>query len=183
MAPAAFGMGRGPHPPHNHDGVPPSSGNMKRQGQPIPQPLGSPTADSLITVSFNVPFATNLPGPEQDEIIHASPSASQAWLLPPGMPEGLPTHRLPVHTRNVEQLRLLCQGLSETSGGRLEATVTSSEAKPMPNQRAPRKGLITNVCVTGDRELVFKMRAKILSETPIQLVRTGSWDSLSVVLT
>ena len=172
MTPAAFGMGRGPHPPHNHDGILPGTGNMKRQGQPIPQPLGIPTADSLITVSFNVPFAANLLGPEQEEIIHASPSASQRWLLPPGMPDGLPTHRLPVHTRNVEQLRSLCQVLSETSGGRLEATVTSSEAKPMPNQRAPRKGLITNVCVTGDGDLVFKMRAKILSETPIQLVST-----------
>ena len=128
------------------------------------------SAESLVSLSFNVPFASNLAGPEREEILHASPNAFQRWLQPIGTIDGTPTHRLPVHVRNVEHLRELCRGLSESSGGRLEATVTSSESKSMPNQRAPKKGLTTNVCVSGDSEFVYKIRAKILNETPIALV-------------
>lgn len=133
-------------------------------------------AESVVNLSFNVPFASNLGGPEPEEVVHATPGAFQRWTHPEGTEEGIPTHKLPVHTRNVEFLRQLCKGLSETSGGRLEATVTSSEPKPKlkadpASQRLPRKSLITNVCVSGDTDLVHKMRAKILNETPIAMVR------------
>ena len=161
MTPAAFGMGR----PHLENGS-----QVKRPATSGPRsPMNS--TESSVNLSFNVPFASNLGGPDPDEVIHASPGAFQRWTHPLGTDEGAPTHKLPVHVRNVESLRQLCKTISDASQGRLEATVTSSEPKPTPaSQRLSRKGLITNVCVSGDGELVYKTRAKILNETPIALV-------------
>jgi hypothetical protein len=161
MTPAAFGMGR---PTVDSMPVPPS---IKRSLAPAPMS----TTDSTISLSFNVPFASSLAGPDPAEILHASPLAVHRWTHPDGADEGTPTHQLPVHARNVEQLRQLCKSLSEGSGGRLDATVTSAERKPLlPSQRLARKGLVTNVCVSGEGDLVHKMRAKILNDTPIALV-------------
>jgi hypothetical protein len=125
-----------------------------------------------VTLSFNIPFSSSLPGPAVDDILHATPGASQRWLHPDGTAEGTPVHKLPVHARNVEQLRELCKQLSEGSIGRkLEATVTSSEPKATPSlQRRRVKGLVTNVCLSGDAETVQRMRGKILNETPLALV-------------
>ena len=130
-------------------------------------PLSS--AEAAVNLSFNVPFASNLAGPEPEDVLHASNGAFERWTHPPGN-ESAPTHKLPVHQRHLEQLRHLCRNLSEASGGRLEAVVTSSEPKPSPAvQRLPRKGLITNVCVSGETEAVPKTRVTILSQTPIAL--------------
>ena len=165
MTPAAFGMGRQPMDVN----VPPP---IKRHGPIATAPLSPLTpAETLVNLSFNVPFSSNLTGPDPEEVLHASPAAFQRWTHPTGTEDGTPTHKLPVHANNVEQLRKLCKGLSEGSGGRLEAAVTSSEPKAIPAlQRRPLKGLVTNVCVSGDADVVTKMRAKILNETPIALV-------------
>ena len=137
-------------------------------GQPM-SPL-TPT-DGIVNLSFNVPFASNLPGPDPEEIIHASPKAVERWTFPEGTEDGTPIHKLPVHSGNVEQLRRSCRVLSEGNQGRVEATVKTAEPKSIPQlQRNPAKGLVTNVCVSGDSEIVHKMRAKILNETPIALV-------------
>lgn len=53
----------------------------------------------------------------------------------------------------------------------MEATLTTSEAKAVPSLQRRPNGLVTNVCVTGDGEMARKMRARILNETPIMLVR------------
>lgn len=128
-------------------------------------------ADTMVNLSFNVPFSSNLTGPDADEILHASPEALRRWTHAEGTEEDTPTHKLPVHANNLEQLRKLCRVLSESSGGRVEASVTSSEPKPIPAlQRRPLKGLVTNVCVSGDADTVHKMRARILNDTPIALV-------------
>ena len=170
MTPAGFGMGR-PHPQSGPPSQqPPPQQQLRKQHVATAISSHNPP-ESLISLSFNIPFASSLSGPEQDEILHASKDALHRWLHPSGTLEGTPTHRLPVHVRNVEELRGLCKGLGESSGGRLEATVTSSESKSMPNQRVPKKGLITNVCVSGDSDIVYKIRAKILNDTPIALVR------------
>ena len=156
----------------------PISQPLKRpmNGQPI-SPL-TPT-DTVVNLSFNVPFASSLPGPDVEEILHASPKAVERWTFPEGTEEGTPIHKLPVHHGNVEQLRRLCRVLTEGSQGRVEASVTSSEPKPIPAlQRRPLKGLVTNVCVSGESDIVHKMRAKILNETPIVLVRE-TWVSPS----
>ena len=178
-----------PHPPtpHQHPSHAPPGGppggkrgplggvNAAAAGAPPPSPLT--TAESAVNLSFNVPFAATLAGPDPADVLHASPGAFHKWTHPPPAGEDAaalpppPTHKLPVHTKNVEYLRHLCKGLSEASGGRLEAAVTSSEPKPTPAaQRLPRKGLITNVCVSGEADVVHKMRVKILSDTPIALV-------------
>ncbi|KAL2052052.1 hypothetical protein ABVK25_007744 [Lepraria finkii] len=144
--------------------------------QPIKRPMnGQPVSpltpvDTMVNLSFNVPFASNLTGPDVQEIIHATPKALERWTFPEGTEEQTPIHKLPVHNGNVEQLRRLCRVLEEGSQGRMQATVTSSEPKPVPAlQRRPLKGLVTNVCISGDADIVHKMRAKILNETPIAL--------------
>lgn len=147
---------------------------MKRPMGPTPMSPMTPS-DAVVHLSFNVPFSSSLPGPSRDEILHASPDALQRWTFPDGAESETPTYKLPVHLNNVESLRRLCKIVSETSGGRVEAAVTSSEPKGAEKlQRRPLKGLVTNVCVSGDAETVHKMRAKILNETPIALVPTRS---------
>ena len=147
------------------------------QDVPLRRPHGPPgvitatSPESTVHLSFNVPFSSNLPGPELDEVLHGSPSALQRWIMPSGTPEDTPLHKLPVHASNVENLRKLCKHISEQSGGRLEAIVTSSEPKAVQALQRRAHGLVTNVCISGDGDLVHKMRAKILNETPISLVR------------
>ena len=124
----------------------------------------------LINLSFNVPFNSNLPGPDRDEILYSSLNATQKWTHPEGSAEDTPNHALPVHTRNVEILRSLCKQMSDGSGGSIHATVTSSKPKPVPGMpRGPLSALATNVCISGDAEMVHKLRAKILCETPVTL--------------
>jgi hypothetical protein len=126
--------------------------------------------DPTVNLSFNVPFSSTLAGPDVEDVLHASPNALQRWTFPEGSPEGTQVHQLPVHTSNVDGLRRLCRQITETSAGRIEATVASSEPKALPSLQRRPNGLVTNVCVTGDGETVRKMRAKILNETPIMLV-------------
>lgn len=125
----------------------------------------------LVNLSFNVPFHSNLAGPEKDDVLYSSFGAFQKWTHPDGAAEDTPNHALPIHTRNVESLRSLCRQMSESSDEAIHATVTSSKPKPVPGmQRGPLTALVTNVCISGDAELVHKMRQKILNETPITLV-------------
>ncbi len=145
---------------------------IKRPSLTNSQPITPLTpVDTVVNLSFNVPFASSLIGPDVEEILHASPKALERWTFPEDTDEEAPIHKLPVHHQNVEQLRRFCRVLTEGNPGRMEATVTSAEPKSIPAlQRRPLKGLVTNVCVSGDAETVHKMRAKILNETPIALV-------------
>ncbi|EEA28730.1 hypothetical protein TMatcc_002919 [Talaromyces marneffei ATCC 18224] len=158
----AFGMSR----PH---------ADIHAASQPLRRPHGTPAlnpptaVDPTVNLSFNVPFSSYLAGPDVEDVLHASPGALQRWSFPEGTPEGTPIHNLPVHVNHVEALRKLCRTVSETSGGRLEATVTTSEPKSLPSVQRRQPGLVTNVCLSGDGETVRKMRAKILNETPISL--------------
>lgn len=162
MTPAAFGISR------TVQDVPGS--------QPLRRPTAPPTAppsssgDSTVNLSFNIPFNSNLPGPEPDDVLHASPGAYQRWTFPSHTPEDTAIHKLPVHSQNVENLRRLCRQISDTSSGHIEATVTSSEPKAAPALHRRSQGLVTNVCISGDGDLVHKMRAKVLNETPISMV-------------
>ncbi|KAG8627557.1 hypothetical protein KVT40_005040 [Elsinoe batatas] len=155
--------------PHQHDlsGPPPGKRNHGAVNALPPNPA---MPGHLINLSFNVPFASNLAGLEPEEVIYASPGAFNRWTHPQGTPEGTPIHELPVHRRDVENLRTLCKTMSEGSGGAVQATVTSSKPKPVPGmQRGPLTALVTNVCISGDAEIVHKMRSKILNDTPITL--------------
>lgn len=163
----AFGMSR------PHADIPPGNQSSLRRahGPPPPQAL-TPTApvDPTVNLSFNVPFSSNLAGPDVDDVLHSSPTALQRWTFPEGTSAETPIHQLPVHINHVESLRRLCRHIAESSGGRLEATVTSSEPKTVASLQRRPQGLVTNVCLSGDGETVRKMRAKILNETPISLV-------------
>ena len=177
----SFGAAR-----HGLDKVTPS---MPFQRQPPDVPQGSvpgikgprdaqgiprQTAPRLnhLSLSFNVPFTSSLSGPEPDDIIHATPGAFTKWTLPEDAPEGTPSHQLPVHTQNVESLRNFCKAMTDSSEGRLQAHVTSSEPKPIPGMHlgGPSKSLVTNVCLSGDPEAVKKMRYRLLNDHPICLV-------------
>lgn len=169
MTPAAFGMSR-PTPGPTPDGL--NGTALKRPLAAGPQSAES-NADNILHLSFNVPFSSNLAGPDGDDTLHATPGAVDRWLHPEGTPEGTPTYQLPVHTQNLEALKRLCRQMSEVDfhGRKVEAAVTSSEPKPIPAlQRRPLKGLVTNVCLSGDAETVHRMRGRILHETPLALV-------------
>ena len=166
MTPAAFGISR------FHQDIP-------QQPQPLRRPptsasIGQPNhADySTVNLSFNVPLASSLAGPDPEEILHASPGAVQKWTFPEGTQDGMPIYKLPVHVQNEERLRGLCRYMNDSSGGRIEALVTLSEPKASQALHQKGQGLITNVCISGDHEVVHKMRAKVLNETPIMMVHT-----------
>lgn len=164
MTPAAFGMSR------FHQDMPPQPQPLRRP-QPSPNIVPPPSSEaSLVNLSFNVPFASHLPGPERDDVLHSSPGALQRWTFPAGTTEGTPVHQLPVHLQNEERLRGLCRYMSDQSGGRIEASVTSSESKAPPALHKKSQALITNVCISGEHDLVYKIRAKILNDTPIMMV-------------
>ena len=164
MTPAAFGMSR------PHAGGSASQHLRRPQGPPTSGP--QTPGDITLNLAFNVPFASNLPGPDPDDVLHSSPAALQRWTFPAGTAEGSPIHKLPIHINNIEALRKLCRQISEQSAGRIEATVTSSELKATQALHRRSTGQVTNVCISGDGELVPKIRAKILNETPISLVKT-----------
>lgn len=173
-----FGMSRPQqHPQHQHQHQHPH----QDLSLGLPQNKRSLVATSMspnpalpghmVNLSFNVPFSSTLPGPDKEDVLYSSTGAFQRWIHPDDASEDTPTHALPVHTRNVDNLRSLCKQMSEGSGERIHAAVTSSKPKPVPGmQRGPLSALVTNVCISGENELVQKMRAKILNETPITLV-------------
>jgi hypothetical protein len=133
-----------------------------QQGPPMPSPQG----DATIFYSFNVPFASDLTGPNTEDILHATTDAVLRWTHPEDAPDDVPVHELPVHSQNLANLRRLCRDLS-TGHLPVEAHVVSSTPK---NGR----GQVTTVCLSGPPEFVQKGRETILNETPISLVR--SWQ-------
>jgi hypothetical protein len=158
-----FGMSR------SHNDLPVTTPIKRPSGASAVPPAIPP--GTQVNLSFNVPFSSNLAGPDVDDIMYASPGAKARWTHPEGTAEGIPNHKLPVHAQNVENLRNLCREMGESSDGRIQAVVVSSEPKPLPGlQRGPLRALVTNVCLSGELEIVNQMRAKILNETPISLV-------------
>ncbi|CAD6499979.1 BgTH12-04084 [Blumeria graminis f. sp. triticale] len=122
----------------------------------------SPSApDTSIYYSFNVPFASDLAGPNIEDILYATKGAVERWTHPANAPDDVPIHELPVHSQNVIALRKMCHDI--TIGPLpVEAHVKSSEPKRV-------KGQVTNVCLSGSPELVHKSRETILNDTPLAL--------------
>jgi hypothetical protein len=165
MTPSAgFSFSRSSHE------MPVTAPPMKRPSTATaPQPVIPP--GTQVNLSFNVPFASNLAGPDVDDIIYASPGAKARWTHPEGTAEGTPTHRLPVHAQNVENLRSMCKEITDQNEGRVVATVVASELKALPGlHRGPKKTLVTNVCLSGEVEMVSTIRCRILNSTPISMV-------------
>ncbi|KAF2245547.1 hypothetical protein BU26DRAFT_521973 [Trematosphaeria pertusa] len=168
---------------HGWEKMTPSAGfsfSRSSHEMPVTAPIKRPSTATAappvippgtqVNLSFNVPFSSNLAGPDVDDIMYASPGAKARWAHPEGTAEGTPAHKLPVHVQNVENLRVLCREVSEQTDGRVAATVVSAESKPLPGlQRGPLRALVTNVCLSGELEVVNQMRCKILNSTPISL--------------
>ena len=145
---------------------------LKRPMTGTPMTPNPAVPGHLVNLSFNVPFNSNLAGPDKEDVLYSSLGGFQKWTHPEGAADDTPVHALPIHTRNVENLRSLCKQMSEGSGENVYATVTSAKPKQVPGMHLTSlTALVTNVCISGDAEVVHKMRQKILNETPITLVR------------
>lgn len=154
-----FGAGRPNMPPMSQ-----MNQHPKNVAQPGP-PMASPhAADATIHYSFNVPLASDLVGPNTEDILYATYDAVMRWTHPADAPDDVQVHELPAHAQNLANLRRLCRDLS---GGPLpiEAHVLSSTPKTARGQQ------VITVCLSGSPELVNKSRETILNEIPISLVR------------
>jgi hypothetical protein len=154
-----FGMGR-PNMPMN--AVNPRQNSGVPQQQP---PIGPPQPiDPTVHYSFNVPFASDLAGPNTEDILHATADAVLKWTHPEDAPDDVQVHELPVHAQNLTELRKLCRDI--TNGPHpVEAFVISTAPKNAKRQQ------VTTVCLSGPVDLVNQNRDKILNELPISLVR------------
>lgn len=153
-----FGMGR-PNVPMN--ALNPHAKSTPQPGPPINVPQA---ADTPIHYSFSMPFASDLAGPDTEDILHATADAVMRWTHPADAPDDVQIHELPVHAQNLAELRRLCRDL--TNGPLpIEAHVLSSLPRNGKGQQA------TTVCLSGTPELVHKSRETILNEIPITLVR------------
>jgi len=131
------------------------------QGAP---PITAPqVTDGPIHYSFNVPFASDLAGPDTEDILHATADAVLRWTHPEDAPDDIPVHELPVHAQNLAQLRKYCRDITQQSAGALEAHVISTTPKTSRSQ-------VTTVCLAGPADLVYRTRETILNETPLSLV-------------
>jgi len=129
-----------------------------------PPPIAAPpVADGPIHYSFNVPFASDLAGPNTEDILHATTDAVLRWTHPEEAPDDVPVHELPVHAMNLAQLRQLCREITANALP-IEAHVISATPKIVP-------GHVTTVCLSGAPELVPQTRETILNHTPLSLVR------------
>lgn len=122
----------------------------------------SPTADNAIHYAFNVPFASELAGPNTEEILHATGDSVLRWTHPGDAPDDVPVYELPVHAQNLANLRNMCKELTKGPLP-IEAHVLSTTPKHI-------KGQVVTVCLSGAPELVHKSRETILHETPLALV-------------
>lgn len=122
--------------------------------------------DSVIYHAFNVPFASDLAGPDTEDILHATADAVLRWTHPAEVPDDVPVHELPVHADNLGRLRKLCKDITNNQLP-IEAHVISTTPKHV-------KGQVTTVCLSGSPDLVWQTRDKILNETPLSLVCSQS---------
>jgi hypothetical protein len=158
-----FGMGR-PNMPMN-------AMNARRdaatqQANPI---SSQQVADTPIHYSFNVPFSSDLAGPNTEDILHATADAVLRWTHPEDAPDDVQVHELPVHAQNSNNLKNLCK---ELTNGPLPIEAHVITTTP-PNAKGPQ---VTTVCLSGSPELVHKSRETILNDTPIALVGFSSTD-------
>ena len=157
-----FGMGR-PNPNMPINALNPHGKNAVQQAGSMTSPQA---ADATIYYSFNVPFASELAGPDTEDIVHATTDAVLRWTHPADAPDDVQVHELPVHAQNLANLERLCRDLS-IGPLPIEAHVVSSFPK---NGR----GQVATVCLSGSPELVNKSRETILNEIPIAMVSSSN---------
>ena len=127
-------------------------------------PVAAPHApDGFLHIAFNVPFASDLAGPDTEDILYASPEGVMRWTHPEDVPDDVPVHELPVHAQNLENLHDFCKSITHSPALNIEATVVCETPSKL-------QGLVTTVCLSGTTDLVYKTREKILNDTPLSLV-------------
>ncbi|KAF7872352.1 hypothetical protein EAF04_003274 [Stromatinia cepivora] len=139
--------------------------SMPPHTKPTPSPALAPTpADSTIHYSFNIPFASDLAGPNTEDILYATANAVLRWTHPEDAPDDIPVWKLPVHTSNIENLSKLC---SDITIGPLP--ILANVAVTTPKRPGASPAQVTTVTLSGSPELVHKSRETILNDTPIAL--------------
>ena len=140
--------------------------SMPPHTKPTPSPALAPTpADSTIHYSFNIPFASDLAGPNTEDILYATANAVLRWTHPKDAPDDIPVWKLPVHTSNIEILSKLCAAI--TNG---PLPILADVAVTTPKRPTASPAQVTTVTLSGSPELVHKSRETILNDTPIALV-------------
>jgi hypothetical protein len=159
MAPR-FGMNKQQQQPNNLNMT--SIANQHRSTH-VSSPILSPLAPEVtIFLSFNVPFASDLAGPNTEDILYATEGAVLRWTHPEDAPDDIPVWELPVHASNISNLKKMCYDLTNA--------VLPIEAHVKPTEPKRVKGQVTTVCLSGSPELVHKTRETILNDTPLALV-------------
>ncbi|PNY25727.1 Meiotically up-regulated protein, partial [Tolypocladium capitatum] len=166
-----FGMGR-PNMPMNTLNPHPKS--AAQPGGPLSSPQA---ADATIHYSFNVPFASDLAGPNTEDIVHATTDAVLRWTHPEDAPDDVQVYELPIHAQNQANLRKLC---SDVSVGALpiEAHVLSSSPKNGKGQR------VTTVCLSGSPELrctTIDIDGKLVCDLKAGVLRKPAVDTLDKI--
>ncbi|CAK7273794.1 hypothetical protein SEPCBS57363_005832 [Sporothrix epigloea] len=110
--------------------------------------------------SFNIPFASDLAGPDTEDILHATTDAVLRWTHPEDAPDDVPVHELPVHAQNLVNLDNICGHLAAKYD--IETTILSTVPKNAKTQ-------VTTVCLVGAPDSVYRARETILNETPLSL--------------
>jgi hypothetical protein len=167
MSPS-FGMSR------PNMGMPGINPHQKVTPQGIPPIPAPPSADTPIHYSFNVPFASELAGPDTEDILHATADAVMRWTHPEDAPDDVPVHELPVHAHNLAHLRKMCKEISQT-----HLTIDAHVLSTVPKHA---RGQVTTVCLSGTPDLVHSTRETILNETPLSLVGVPLRSSSSLPL-
>lgn len=167
------------HQPHHHHhqqpihGLPPKP--VFDNGSPLSlspsnkAPAKSKDENYPVSYSFCIPFSI-LPGPDPDDIITASPGAKERWIqsVERFNDTDTPAYSLPIHQANVDTLRKLCKEISDALEFKCEAALTVSEPQH-GSYRQTKRGIITNVWLSGHPESVLRARGVIMQNTPVAL--------------
>lgn len=169
MSPGNFGMGRPNVPPMNS--MNPRREAMPQQAAsiPVPQPLDNPP--NAVHYAFNVPLASDLVGPNTEDILHSTADAVLRWTHSKDAPDDVQVHDLPVHSSNLANLRKTCNDIT-TGPFSIEAHVLSTTPK---NARGNQ---VTTVCLSGSQEMVHKTREMILNDHQTFLVGSSAIPNL-----
>lgn len=137
-----------------------------------PNASAAPAGHLPVTLSFNIPFNSELAGPKREEVIYSSPGAFDRWVQPEGS-EDKPIYDLPVHAQHRDSLEMLCEQIVHKTNGQIRYFIRSGHPKPVAGMPPRSKAWVTNVCLRGLYDVVHGTRQALLNSTPISLVGRG----------